>query len=257
MLDAKYLREVNRTLARIFHDAVFSGGLETIATARLRSILKTPLAAKIIAGEVVGGENLWCAQPWLMESTQMWAKLIYRFEGMTEMINGAFMDDLGEFLSSVTGQQRKTLFEIDQEFEKMCERLIKNFATIKSLMPFLRSSLRQTMIRKLGKVGKDKEAWEKAEEYLTQLQDDEHMLTLEDTAVAIKRAEQYLHRNDGAGAAVKDKVAFKADVGDAEDPTPSSLPWKRKSRPCKNSCAETQQEQSAAAMVYQCRRRLC
>ena len=74
------------------------------------------------------------------------------------------------------------------------------------------------MIRKLSKVGKDKEAWKKAEEYLTQLQDDEHMLTLEDTDVAIKRAEQHLHRSDGAGAAVKDKVAFKADVGDAEAP---------------------------------------
>ena len=122
----------------------------------------------------------------------MWAKMIYRFESITEMINGAFMDDLGELLNSVTGNQRKTLYEIDQEFEKMCEMLIKNFATIKSLMPFLRSSLRQTMIRKLSKVGKDKEAW--------------------------KKAEQYLHRCDGAGAAVKDKVAFKADVGDAEDP---------------------------------------
>jgi len=78
VLDAKYLREVNRTLARTLHDAVFSGGSETIATTRLRSILKTPLAAKIIAGEVVGGENLWCTRPWLMESTQMWAKLIHR-----------------------------------------------------------------------------------------------------------------------------------------------------------------------------------
>ena len=48
-----------------------------------------------------------------MESTQMCAKLIYRFEGMPEMINGAFMDDLGELLSSVAGQQRKTLYEID------------------------------------------------------------------------------------------------------------------------------------------------
>ena len=103
-LDAKYLREVNRTLARTLHDAVFPGGPETIATTRLRSILKTPLAAKIIAGDVVGKENLWCTRPWLMESAQMWAKLIYRFEGMTEMINGAFMDDLGDFLSSITGQ---------------------------------------------------------------------------------------------------------------------------------------------------------
>ena len=35
------------------------------------------------------------------------------------------------------------------------------------------------MIRKLSKVGKDKESRKKAEEYLTQLQDDEHMLNLE------------------------------------------------------------------------------
>ena len=62
----------------------------------------------------------------------MWAKLIYRFEGMTVMINGAFMDDLGELLSSITGQQHKTLYEIDQEFEKMCEMLLKNFKSLMS-----------------------------------------------------------------------------------------------------------------------------
>ena len=76
VLEIKYLREVNRSLARTLHEAVFSGGLETIATTRLRSILKTPQVAKIIAGEVVGGENLWSTQPWFMESTQMWARLI-------------------------------------------------------------------------------------------------------------------------------------------------------------------------------------
>jgi len=59
------------------------------------------------------------------------------------------------------------LYEADQEFEKMTETLLKNFNSIKSLMPFLRSSLRQTMIRKLSKGGKDKAAWKKAEEYLT------------------------------------------------------------------------------------------
>ena len=53
----------------------------------------------------------------------------------------------------------------------MCEGLVRNFTSIKSLMPFMRSSLMQTMIRKL-KVGKDKEAWKKADEHLTELQDD-------------------------------------------------------------------------------------
>ena len=40
------------------------------------------------------------------------------------------------------------------------------------------------MIHKLSKVGKDKEAWKKAEEYLTQIQEDDHMLTLEDTELS-------------------------------------------------------------------------
>ena len=218
VLDAKYLRMVNRALTRTLHDAVFPAGTpETIHTTKLRSILKTPEVLKILAGDALGGEQAWATEPWLMPAMQLWAKLTYRFEGMTDMINGSFMEDLGEILNAVTGPQRKTLYEADQEFEKMTETLVKNFGTIKSLMPFLRSSLRQTMIRKLSKVGKDKAAWKKADEYLTQLQDDDHMLTLEDTDVAIKRAEQYLHRNEDAGADNKDKkVVFKADVEDAE-----------------------------------------
>ena len=44
-------------------------------------------------------------------------------------------------------------------------------------MPFLRASLRQTMIRKLASVGKDKEGWKKADEHLTTLMDQEHMIT--------------------------------------------------------------------------------
>ena len=218
LLDSKYLSQVNRSLTRMLHDAVFPGdsrGEDTIAINKLRSTLKTPTVTKILAGEKLGDEGLWPTKPWLMPAVQMWAKLAYKFEGMTEMINGCFMDDLAELLTSATGDQRKrkTFYEIDLEFEKMCNSLAKNFVTIKSLMPFLRSSLRQTMIRKLSKVGKDKAAWKKAEEYLTHLQDDDHMLTLDDTDTAIKRAEQHLHRNEGAGEDTKEKVAFAADVG--------------------------------------------
>jgi hypothetical protein len=80
----------------------------------------------------------------------------YKFEGMTDMIKGAFMEDLFELLNSATGDQRcrKTFYEIDTEFEKMTSSLLKNFDRIGSLMPFLRASLRQTMIHKLATVGR-------------------------------------------------------------------------------------------------------
>jgi hypothetical protein len=61
-------------------------------------------------------------------------------------------------------------------------------------MPFLRASLRQTMIRKLACEGKDKDGWRKADEHLTALMDQEHMITLEDTEAALKRCEQQLQR---------------------------------------------------------------
>jgi hypothetical protein len=138
VLDVKHLRQVNRSLARTLHDAVFPGVAETIATARLRSILKTQQVAKIIAGQAIGGENMWGEKPWMMSVVQMLGKLTYRFESMTDMINGAFMDDVGELLSSVTEQQRNKLYEIDKEFEKMCELLCKIFESITSHMPFLR-----------------------------------------------------------------------------------------------------------------------
>ena len=35
---------------------------------------------------------------------QMWATLTYRFMGMTEKINGAFMDDFGEL--NLSGQSQ-------------------------------------------------------------------------------------------------------------------------------------------------------
>ena len=218
-LDATYLAQVNRDLTRALHDAVFqenSTAPETIAMTKLRPILKTPEVTKILSGEALGTEKDWITKPWLMPAIQMWGKIAYKFEGMTDMINGQFMDELAELLSAATGdpRKRKTFYEIDAEFEKMCSALLTNFSSLKSLLPFLRASLRQTMIKKLSKVGKDKEAWKKGEEFLTQLQDDDHMLTLEDTDTAISRAEKSLHRNETEEAGPKDlvKVAFAADV---------------------------------------------
>ena len=104
------------------------------------------------------------------------------------------MEGLSELLNSATGDQRrrKTFYEIDTEFEKMTASLLKNFNSMASLMPFLRASLRQTMIRKLASVGKDKDGWKKVDDHLTTLMDQEHMITLEDTDAAVKRCEQQL-----------------------------------------------------------------
>jgi hypothetical protein len=142
VLDAKRLMMVNRTVVRWLHDAVFPNTSETPATNKLRSIFKTPEVTKILQGEKLTTESLWAAQPWQIPVVHMYGRLAYKFEGMTDMINGAFMEDLSELLNSATGDQRrcKTFYEIDTEFEKMTASLLKNFNSMASLMPFLRAT---------------------------------------------------------------------------------------------------------------------
>jgi hypothetical protein len=197
VLDGKCLATVNRTVVSLLHDAVYpSNTVESPATSKLRSILKTPEVTKILQGEKLPTESKWAVHPWLMPAVHMYGRLAYKFEGMTDMINGAFMEDLSELLNSATGDQRhrKSFYEIDTEFEKMTSSLQKNFTSMQSLMPFLRASLRQSMMRRLALVGKDKDGWKRADEHLTTLMDQEHMITIEDTDAAIKRCEQYLQR---------------------------------------------------------------
>ena len=120
VLDAKRLMLVNRTVVRSLHDAVFPNASETPATIKLRSILKTPEVTKILQGEKLTTESQWADNPWLIPAVLMYGRLAYKFEGMTDMINGAFMEDLSELLNSATGDQRrrKTFYEIDTEFER-------------------------------------------------------------------------------------------------------------------------------------------
>ena len=198
VLDVKRLAMVNRTVVRLLHDAVYpSNTVESPATIKLRSILKTLEVTQILEGEKLPTESEWAVHPWLMPAVLMYGRLAYKFEGMTDMINGAFMEDLSELLNAATGDQRsrKSFYEIDTEFEKMTASLLKNFSSMASLMPFLRASLRQRMMRRLATVGKDKDGWKKADEHLTILMDQEHMITIEDTDAAIKRCEQYLQRD--------------------------------------------------------------
>jgi hypothetical protein len=69
-----------------------------------------------------------------------------------------------------------------------------NFGKVDSLMVFMRASLRQAFIAKLSKVGKDKEAWGKAEDHLAGLLNEDQMLTIENTDAAIKKFQSHIQR---------------------------------------------------------------
>jgi len=122
---------------------------------------------------------------------------------MTDMLTGMMMEELANIITCVTGdaRHRRTIYEADQDFERFGKTLIASFKDTATLWEFLRASLRQCHIHKLSKVGKA--AWAKADEYLTNLMDSDTVLTLENTDEAIKRAQNYMQRQDNDGEEVK------------------------------------------------------
>ncbi len=89
------------------HDAVYPNTSETPDTIKLRSILKSPEVTKILQGEKLTTESLWATHPLQIPAVHMYGRLAYKIEGITDMINGAFMEDLSDLLNSATGDQRR------------------------------------------------------------------------------------------------------------------------------------------------------
>ena len=142
--------------------------------------------------------------------------MYHKYEGMTDMLTVTMTEELTNIITSVTGdaRHRRDIYETDQDFERFGKTLIANFKDTSTLWEFLRVSLHQCHIHKLSKVGKDKAAWAKADEYLTNLMDSDTVLTLENTDETIKLSQNYMHRQDNDG---EKHVAFSSASDESND----------------------------------------
>jgi hypothetical protein len=120
---------------------------------------------------------------------QIWGKICNEYEGTTDMLTGTMMEELANIVSCLTGhsRQRRTICEADQVFERIGKTFDRKLYQHAVGVPARK--LASCHIHKLSKVGKDKAAWAKAGEYLTNLIDFDTMLTHENINDAIKRAE--------------------------------------------------------------------
>ena len=228
--DMKYLKKVNRLAVTILHDSVFEHPRkDTAGRRKLLSILQNNEVKSILAGTPLDDKELqWIKRPWEIPAVQIWARIMLKYEGMQEALSGTFMEELADTITCVTGpaNKRRTIHEADQEFERYGKALVSNFKTVDKLWDFMRASLRASHIRKLSKVGKDKAAWGKADEYLTELMDSDTMLTLENTDDAMKRADKFMQRSDKeeSHADQSDKqVAFGASIEELQDDAPQMV----------------------------------
>jgi hypothetical protein len=171
--DQQYTTKVNRQFITLIHNAMFPADSKpTPAILRLQGLIDSSTVKGLMEGTTVGNDDQWGEDHmWLIPSVTIWARLCFKYEDMTELINGRFIEDFGILLGSATGEAktRKPFYEIDKEFELMTKTIEKNFVKVDSLIVFMRDSLRQAFITKVSKVVKDKEASGKAEDHLAGL----------------------------------------------------------------------------------------
>jgi len=185
------------------HKKVFepSSKVDMPTQSKLNGILRNSEVSQILRVSIDDDDEECVTQPWKIPALQIWAKMYHKYEGMTDMLTGTMMEELATIITCVTGdaRHRRTIYEEDQDFERFGKTLIVNFKDTATLWEFLRAILRQCHIHKLSKVGKDKTAWAKADEYLTNLMDSNTVFTLENTDEAIKRPQNYMQRQDNYG----------------------------------------------------------
>ena len=107
-VDLKYLKTVNRMATRLLHDAVFTHPQkETTGRRKLLSILQTNEVKDILAATPFDDKDLkWIQRPWEIPAVQLWARIMYKYEGMQEALSGNFMDELATTINCVTGDAR-------------------------------------------------------------------------------------------------------------------------------------------------------
>ena len=112
----------------------------------------------------------------------MWAKLLFKFEVCTDMINGKFVEDLSNLLHEVTTSGKThTFYDVDAKLTTMTLNIIQNFKDVPTFMNLFQASARQSMIKRLAVNGVDKDACRKGEDYISSVLHEDTMLTLENT----------------------------------------------------------------------------
>jgi hypothetical protein len=97
----------------------------------------------MITGENIGDEGLWKADLWRTPSIQVWAKLLFKLEDCTDMINAEFVEDLSNLLHEVTTSGKtQTFYDVDVKLATMTLNIIQNFKDVPTVMNLFQTSVR-------------------------------------------------------------------------------------------------------------------
>ena len=143
----------------MLHNDIFPNGrVNTRTNQRLQHIVDTAGIRKIITGENTGDEGLWKADLWRTPAIQVWAKLLFKFEDCTDMINDEFVEDLSNLLQEVTTSGKtQTFYDVDAKLATLTLNIIQNCKDVPTFMNLFQTSARQSMFKRLATHSTDKD----------------------------------------------------------------------------------------------------
>ncbi len=143
-IDLKYLRQFNRMVTRLLHDAVFEplSKVDTPAQSKLNGILRNSEVSQLLFSRR-RRRGMTCSAVEDPRSADL-GQDVPQVRGHDRHANGHH-DGRATIITCVTGDahHRRTIYEADQDFERFGKTLIANFKDTATLWEFLRASLRQ------------------------------------------------------------------------------------------------------------------
>eukprot|EP00286_Rhodomonas_abbreviata_P018498 CAMPEP_0181294246 /NCGR_PEP_ID=MMETSP1101-20121128/3493_1 /TAXON_ID=46948 /ORGANISM="Rhodomonas abbreviata, Strain Caron Lab Isolate" /LENGTH=439 /DNA_ID=CAMNT_0023398881 /DNA_START=55 /DNA_END=1370 /DNA_ORIENTATION=+ len=146
----KHLQVKNKLLLCQIINAIFPAGSKKDMTSThkefLRSILETAAIEEFMEGNTPSDIANWFAKPWLMPAVQVWTKILWRYEGLHETLDGNLLGDLNDIAESKEPIQQK-----NHKMELLLAPSQKAFATVEELCEHLRICVLINTIRELAR----------------------------------------------------------------------------------------------------------
>jgi len=192
----QFLREKNKVFLKKLTDAVFSKADDgAIHKETLRSILLTTEISELLDGGA--GEQIqdWFAKPWLMPGVAAWFKILWKYEGINESVDGDFLNIFNETAALGEGPQPENINEINRKLEMILKPATKAFATVENMCDHLRVCALVSIIKRWARgTTRRAQAWTLADNYIVASMKANTPISLGMVTHAISLAQKHIER---------------------------------------------------------------
>eukprot|EP00286_Rhodomonas_abbreviata_P007742 CAMPEP_0181328118 /NCGR_PEP_ID=MMETSP1101-20121128/22511_1 /TAXON_ID=46948 /ORGANISM="Rhodomonas abbreviata, Strain Caron Lab Isolate" /LENGTH=442 /DNA_ID=CAMNT_0023436917 /DNA_START=164 /DNA_END=1488 /DNA_ORIENTATION=- len=192
------LLEMNITLLSALTEAVFSNTKDTSHSKDcLRRILLTAEIRSLLDGGAAKGVDTWYENPQNMPAVKAWFEILWKYEGMNENIDSAFVEDFNEIAASGIGPKPENINEINSKLELHMEAAEKAFSTVKEICDHMRHCALVKIIKKWARGDtRQAAAWKLADDAIVAATRTNTMLNTTAVNNAIALAQRHLDRDD-------------------------------------------------------------